>query len=42
VAQRASRRSLGRMGVHISSLLHLWSSPVYRQYRQLLRAQTAK
>jgi N-acetylglucosaminyl-diphospho-decaprenol L-rhamnosyltransferase len=40
-AQRASRRSLGRMGVHIWSLMRLWSSPAYRRYRALLRAPGA-
>ncbi len=41
LAQRASRRSLRRMFVHIRSLLRLWSSPVYRSYRKLLRSQAA-
>lgn len=36
-AQRASRRSLGRMARHVWSLMRLWSSPVYRDYRNLLR-----
>jgi GT2 family glycosyltransferase len=40
-AQRASRRSLRRMIVHLSSLLQLWSSPVYRDYRAALRARAA-
>lgn len=38
-AQRASRRSLGRMARHVWSLLRLWSSPVYRDYRNLLRGR---
>jgi GT2 family glycosyltransferase len=42
LAQRASRRSLGRMWVHVWSLLRLWSSPAYRSYRALLRSQPAR
>jgi len=42
LAQRASRRSLPRMLLHGSSLLKLWSSPVYRNYQLLLRKEAAK
>jgi GT2 family glycosyltransferase len=38
LAQRASRRSIKRMIRHVESLIRLWSSPVYRDYRSLLRA----
>jgi len=37
LAQRASRRAPGRMRLHASSLLRFWNSPVYHQYRDLLR-----
>lgn len=40
LAQRDSRRSLRFMGMHVSSLLRFWSSPVYREFRALLRAET--
>jgi len=42
LAQRASRRSLPRMLMHGSSLLKLWSSPVYRNYQLLLRKEAAE
>lgn len=38
-AQRASRRSWRRMRVHVASLLRLWASPTYRQYRDYLTRQ---
>ena len=38
-AQRASRRSIQRMRMHVVSLLRLWTSPVYRQYRRQLGAE---
>jgi N-acetylglucosaminyl-diphospho-decaprenol L-rhamnosyltransferase len=41
LAQRASRRSLRPMLLHLSSLLKFWSSPAYRAYRRLLRAEAA-
>jgi GT2 family glycosyltransferase len=37
LAQRASRRSLRPMMLHVSSLFKFWSSPVYTSYRLLLR-----
>lgn len=37
LAQRASRRSLRPMMLHVSSLFKFWSSPVYSSYRLLLR-----
>lgn len=36
--QRASHRRWAHLQWHVRSLLRLWSSPVYRQARQLLRA----
>lgn len=42
LAQRASRRSLPRMLMHASSLLKLWSSPVYRNYQLLRRKEAAE
>jgi len=41
LAQRASRRSLRPLLLHLSSLARFWSSPVYRRYRLLLRQQAA-
>jgi GT2 family glycosyltransferase len=41
LAQRESRRSLRYMWLHVSSLLRFWSSPVYRDYRALLRTEAA-
>ncbi len=35
LARRASRRSFKPLYWHVSSLLRLWTSPVYRQYRAL-------
>jgi GT2 family glycosyltransferase len=40
-AQRASRRALRPMMLHVSSLIRFWSSPVYREYRNLLREAAA-
>lgn len=37
--QRASHRQAAHLHWHIRSLLRLWRSPVYRQARQLLRAE---
>lgn len=37
--QRASHRRWAHFRWHVRSLLHLWSSPVYRRACQLLRAQ---
>jgi N-acetylglucosaminyl-diphospho-decaprenol L-rhamnosyltransferase len=39
LAQRASRRRLAPMLLHIKSLLKFWTSPAYRQYRALLRSE---
>ena len=36
--QRASHRNWAHLRWHVRSLLRLWSSPVYRQARQLFRA----
>ena len=41
LAQRESRRSLRYMWLHVSSLFRFWSSPVYRDYRALLRSEAA-
>lgn len=41
LAQRESRRSLRYMWLHVSSLFRFWASPVYRDYRALLRAEAA-
>jgi GT2 family glycosyltransferase len=41
IAQRASRRSMNRMRQHVLSLLRLWTSPVYHDYRNLLRTTQA-
>ncbi|WP_313311743.1 glycosyltransferase [Pulveribacter sp.] len=38
--QRASRRSLAHLAWHLSSLLRLWCSPVYRRARTLLPLDT--
>ena len=38
-AQRTSHRSLRYLRMHVTSLLRLWMSPVYRDYRRMLRAQ---
>ncbi|MDA8522488.1 glycosyl transferase [Acidovorax sp. NCPPB 4044] len=42
VGQRASRRRGAHLAWHIRSLFRLWASPVYRQARALLRADTAE
>ena len=42
VGQRASRRRGAHLAWHVRSLLTLWASPVYRQARSLLRADTAE
>ncbi len=39
LAQRASHRSLRYLRLHAGSLLRLWTSRAYRDYRRLLRAQ---
>jgi len=41
MAQRDSRRSLRYLRMHVASLVRFWSSPVYRDYRALLRAEAA-
>jgi GT2 family glycosyltransferase len=41
LAQRESRRSLRYTWLHVTSLLRFWSSPVYRDYRALLRSEAA-
>ncbi|MBP8309069.1 MAG: glycosyl transferase [Burkholderiaceae bacterium] len=38
-ARRASRRSPRHLGWHVRSLLRVWRSDAYRDYRQLLRAE---
>jgi len=42
LAQRASRRSLRPMFLHVTSLLKFWLSPAYRQYRALLRGEAGR
>lgn len=42
LAQRASRRALRPMFLHVSSLLKFWSSPVYSSYRLMLRNEGAE
>ena len=39
LAQRESRRSLRYLWLHVSSLFRFWASPVYREYRALLRSE---
>ncbi len=41
LAQRASRRSVRPMLLHVSSLFKLWFSPVYRNYQMLLREEAS-
>jgi len=41
LAQRASRRSLRPLLLHLASLLKFWRSPVYSQYRSLLERESA-
>ena len=41
LAQRESRRSPRYLWLHVSSLFRFWSSPVYRDYRALLRSEAA-
>lgn len=38
-AQRASHHSVHRFRLHLASLLRLWTSPTYRDYRSLLRTR---
>ena len=38
LAQRASHRSIVRLRMHVASLLRLWSSNVYHEYRRQLRS----
>jgi N-acetylglucosaminyl-diphospho-decaprenol L-rhamnosyltransferase len=40
LAQRASRAQLRPFAWHLSSLLKLWTSPVFWRYRQLLQAES--
>ena len=40
-AQRSSHRSLRPLAWHLRSLARVWRSPVYRDYRRLLRAEAA-
>jgi len=42
LAQRASRRSLRPMFLHVSSLLKFWMSPAYSKYRLLLRSEAGR
>jgi GT2 family glycosyltransferase len=42
LAQRASRRSLRPMFLHVSSLIKFWLSPAYNQYRLLLRGEAGR
>jgi N-acetylglucosaminyl-diphospho-decaprenol L-rhamnosyltransferase len=39
-AQRASRRSLRPLRLHVQSLLRLWASPAYREYKALLAQES--
>jgi GT2 family glycosyltransferase len=39
LAQRASRRSLRPLVLHVTSLLRFWTSPAYSRYRLLLRSE---
>jgi len=39
-ARRASHRSPVHLRLHLSSLVKFWTSAVYRQYRELLRAES--
>jgi len=41
-ARRESHRSLWYLRHHVSSLLRFWSSPLYRDYRALLRTEAAE
>ena len=41
-AQRESHRSLRYLRHHVSSLLRFWTSPLYRDYRALLRTEAAE
>lgn len=42
LAQRASRRSLRPMLLHVSSLARFWTSPAYNAYRRLLRGEAGR
>jgi len=41
-ARRESHRSLHHFRHHVSSLLRFWASPLYRDYRALLRTEAAE
>jgi hypothetical protein len=41
-ARRESHRSFRRLRMHVTSLIRLWSSPVYHRYRRQLKAESAR
>jgi GT2 family glycosyltransferase len=41
LAQRASRRSLRPLLLHMQSLVRFWSSPAYARYRRLLQSEAS-